>query len=100
VFSDLEDSVDEIVYLPAIPSPDAPDEQPDKCLGSSKFEDSNHSGSPSSMDAVQNGQAIPPASSPMEGKSTHICHFLFQLFLIECNCYIVLTLMFCFPTGG
>ncbi|TVU47996.1 hypothetical protein EJB05_07615 [Eragrostis curvula] len=67
VFSDLEDSGDEIVHLPAIPSPDAPDEQPDKCLGSSsKLEDSNHSGSPSSMDAVQNGQGIPPASSPME----------------------------------
>ncbi|KAK3148042.1 hypothetical protein QOZ80_3BG0289880 [Eleusine coracana subsp. coracana] len=67
VFSDLEDSVDEIVHLPAIPSPDVPDEQPDKCLGSSsKLEDSNHSGSPSSMDAVQNGQAIPPASSPIE----------------------------------
>ncbi|RCV45998.1 hypothetical protein SEVIR_9G501500v4 [Setaria viridis] len=67
VFSDVEDSVDEIVFLPAIPSPDAPDEQPEKCLGSSsKLEDSNHSGSPSSMDAVQNGQAIPQASSPME----------------------------------
>lgn len=69
MFSDSEDdSMDEIIYLPAIPSPDdAPDEQPDKCLGSSsKLEDSNHSGSPSSMDAVQNGQAIPPASSPLE----------------------------------
>ncbi|KAL6867630.1 hypothetical protein ACP4OV_015654 [Aristida adscensionis] len=67
VFSDLEDSVDEIDFLPAIPSPDAADEQADKCLGSSsKLEDSNHSGSPSSMDAVQNGQGIPPASSPME----------------------------------
>lgn len=67
-FSDLEDdSVDEIIYLPAIPSPDTPDEQPDKCLvSSSKLEDSNHSGSPSSMDAVQNGQTIPPASSPLE----------------------------------
>ena len=73
MFSDLEDSVDEIVHLPAIPSPDAPDEQPDKCLGSSsKLEDSNHSGSPSSMDAVQNGQAIPPALSPMEGKTIHM----------------------------
>uniref|UniRef100_A0A453IP26 Uncharacterized protein n=3 Tax=Triticinae TaxID=1648030 RepID=A0A453IP26_AEGTS len=67
-FSDFEDSADEIIYLPAIPSPDAPDEQPDKCLvSSSKLEDSNHSGSPpSSMDAVQNGLAIPPASSPLE----------------------------------
>ncbi|KAM0859487.1 hypothetical protein ACQ4PT_047160 [Festuca glaucescens] len=62
-----EDSADEIIYLPAIPSPDVPDEQPDKCLlSSSKLEDSNHSGSPSSMDAVHNGLVIPPASSPLE----------------------------------
>ncbi|XP_062216500.1 protein RBL-like isoform X2 [Phragmites australis] len=67
MFSDVEDSVDEIVFLPAVPSPDDPDEQLDKCLGSSsKLEDSNHSGSPSSMDAAQIGQVIPPASSPME----------------------------------
>uniref|UniRef100_A0ACD5XHR7 Uncharacterized protein n=1 Tax=Avena sativa TaxID=4498 RepID=A0ACD5XHR7_AVESA len=67
-FSDFEEgSAEEVIYLPAIPSPDVPDEQPDKCLvSSSKLEDSNHSGSPSSMDAVQNGQAIPPASSPLE----------------------------------
>jgi COMPASS component SWD1 len=78
VFSDVEDSVDEICYLPAIPDPDSPDEQPEKCLGSSKLEDSNQSGSPSSMDAVQNGQAIPPASSPMEGKA-FLCQFLFSI---------------------
>ncbi|KAF8783620.1 hypothetical protein HU200_000473 [Digitaria exilis] len=67
VFSDVEDSADEIVYLPAIPCPDVPDEQPEKCLeSSSKLKDSNHSGSSSSMDAVQDGQAIPLASSPME----------------------------------
>lgn len=69
-FSDLDDSSSttmELIYLAAIPIPDTPDEQPDKCLGSSsKLEDSNHSDSPSSLDAVQNGQAIPPASSPME----------------------------------
>ena len=78
MFSDVEDSVDEILFLPAIPSPDVPDEQPEKCLGSSsKLEDSNHSGSPSSMDAVQGGQAIPLVSSPMEG--IHFCNFLCQL---------------------
>jgi COMPASS component SWD1 len=80
MFSDVEDSVDEIVYLPAVPSPDpdVPDEQPEKGLGSSsKLEDSNHSGSPSSMDAVQNGQAIPLASSPMEG--IHFYNFLCRL---------------------
>jgi COMPASS component SWD1 len=77
VFSDVEDSVDEIVFLPAVPSPDAPDEQPEKCLGSSsKLEDSNHSGSPSSMDAVQNGQAIPQASSPMEGIASLFCNVI------------------------
>ncbi|KAL5210526.1 hypothetical protein ABZP36_006149 [Zizania latifolia] len=66
-FSDLDDCETELIYLAAIPIPDTPDEQPDKCLGSSsKLEDSNHSGSPFSLDAVQNGPAIPPASSPME----------------------------------
>ncbi|KAG8095925.1 hypothetical protein GUJ93_ZPchr0013g36871 [Zizania palustris] len=66
-FSDLDDCEVELIYLAAIPIPDTPDEQPDKCLGSSsKLEDSNHSGSPFSLDAVQNGQTIPPASSPME----------------------------------
>jgi len=73
-FSDVEDSVDEILFLPAIPSPDVPDEQPEKCLGSSsKLVDSNHSGSPSSMDAVQGGQAT-LVSSPMEG--IFFCNFL------------------------
>ncbi|CAN6202902.1 unnamed protein product [Urochloa humidicola] len=66
MFSDAEDSVDEIVFLPAIPSPDVPDEHAEKCLGSSSKLDSNHSGSPSSMCAVQDGQAIALASSPME----------------------------------
>ncbi|CAN6212978.1 unnamed protein product [Urochloa humidicola] len=66
MFSDVEDSVDEIVFLPAIPSPDVPDEHPEKCLGSSSKLDSNHSGSPPSMGAVPAGQAIAPASSPME----------------------------------
>ena len=96
VFSDVEDSADEVVFLPAIPSPDVPDEQPEKCLGSSsKLEDSNHSGSPSSMDAVQNGQAVPQASSPMEGISIAFCHILCQLFPF---CPIVV-LTICSPIG-
>ncbi|CAL5091706.1 unnamed protein product [Urochloa decumbens] len=66
MFSDVEDSVDEIVFLSAIPSPDVPDEHPEKYLGSSSKLDSNHSGSPSSMGAVQDGQATALASSPME----------------------------------
>ncbi|CAN6333709.1 unnamed protein product [Urochloa humidicola] len=71
MFSDVEDSVDEIVYLPAIPSPDALDEQTEKCLvSSSKLEDSNHSGSPASMDAIQNVQANPLTSSPIEVDNT------------------------------
>jgi COMPASS component SWD1 len=75
----------ELIYLAAIPIPDTPDEQPDKCLGSSsKLEDSNHSDSPSSLDAVQNGQAIPPASSPMEGKVLDYGSISFQ-FLLLCN---------------
>jgi len=92
----VEDSVDEILFLPAIPSPDVPDEQPEKCLGSSsKLEDSNHSGSPSSMDAVQGGQAIPLVSSPMEG--IHFLQLLVSVALILCN--IVLALMICFPNS-
>ncbi|XP_072992512.1 protein RBL [Typha latifolia] len=65
-FSDSDTSQEELFFLPAIPSPDVLEQQ-DKCLGSSsKLEDSNHSGSPFSMEAVQNGQAIPAASSPLE----------------------------------
>jgi COMPASS component SWD1 len=83
-----EDSADEIIYLPAIPSPDVPDEQPDKCLvSSSKLEDSNHSGSPSSMDAVQNGLVIPPASSPLEGKAVDFCNYTHFSSVLFCGSY-------------
>ncbi|KAG1342041.1 hypothetical protein COCNU_05G002700 [Cocos nucifera] len=65
-FSDSEASRDELCFLPAIPLPDVPEQQ-DKCLGSSsKLEDSNHSGSPFSIEAAQNGQAMLPTSSPFE----------------------------------
>lgn len=66
-FSDSDASQEELIFLPAIPSPDEPEQQ-DKCIGSSsKLEDSNHSDSPFSVDAVQN-PAMPTASSPLEGK--------------------------------
>ncbi|KAG6490374.1 hypothetical protein ZIOFF_051670 [Zingiber officinale] len=66
-FSDSDASEDELVFLPVVP------EQLDKCLGSSlKLEDSNHTSSPVSVEAAQNGQTILPASSPLEviGNST------------------------------
>ncbi|OAY67613.1 Protein RBL [Ananas comosus] len=64
-FSDSDASQEELIFLPAIPSPDEPEQQ-DKCIGSSsKLEDSNHSDSPFSVDAVQN-PAMPTASSPLE----------------------------------
>ncbi|GJN28187.1 hypothetical protein PR202_gb16284 [Eleusine coracana subsp. coracana] len=73
MFSDLDDFDDESVHLPAIPSPDAFDEQLVKCIGTSwKLENSNHYGSPSSMDAVKNNQATPSSSSPVEGNNS-IC---------------------------
>ncbi|KAG6472074.1 hypothetical protein ZIOFF_069529 [Zingiber officinale] len=71
-FSDSDASEDELIFLPVTPLPDVP-EQLDKCLGSSlKLEDSNHTSSPFSVEAAQNGQTILPASSPLEviGNST------------------------------
>ncbi|PKA47775.1 hypothetical protein AXF42_Ash014552 [Apostasia shenzhenica] len=65
-FSDSDASQEELCFLPAVPSPDSPQQQ-DKYLGSStKVEESTHSGSPASVDAGQNDQAVPPASSPVE----------------------------------
>uniref|UniRef100_A0A5B6ZQ60 Uncharacterized protein n=1 Tax=Davidia involucrata TaxID=16924 RepID=A0A5B6ZQ60_DAVIN len=65
-FSDSDMSEEEICFLPAAPCPDVPEQQ-DKCVGSSsKLVDSNHSGSPLSEEAGQNGQAINHASSPIE----------------------------------
>lgn len=68
-FSDSDASQDELCFLPATPLPDVPEQQ-DKYLGSSsKLEDSNHTGSPFSVEAAQNGQALLPASSPLEGNA-------------------------------
>lgn len=66
-FSDSDMSQEELCFLPAVPCPDVPEQQ-DKCVGStSKLADSNHSGSPLSEEAGQNGQAMNHASSPVEG---------------------------------
>ena len=66
-FSDSDMSQDEVCFLPAIPSPDAP-EQPEKCIeSSSKLVDSNNSGSPLSEEGEPNGGAINHSSSPLEG---------------------------------
>ncbi|KAK3011975.1 hypothetical protein RJ639_011179, partial [Escallonia herrerae] len=65
-FSDSDMSQEEICFLPADPFPDGPDPQ-DKCVGSSsKLGDSNHSGSPFSEEAGQNGLGMNHASSPIE----------------------------------
>lgn len=67
-FSDSDMSQEELCFLPAIPSPDIPEQQ-DKCIeSSSKLADSNHSGSPLSDDAGPNGRTTNHASSPLEGK--------------------------------
>ncbi|KAJ6822855.1 protein RBL isoform X1 [Iris pallida] len=69
-FSDSDASEEELRFLPSFPVPDVPDQQ-DKCpASSSKLEDSNHSGYPFLVEAEQNGQAILPASSPVEGSVT------------------------------
>ena len=67
-FSDSDMSHGELCFLPAVPCPDVAEQQ-DKCVGStSKLADSNHSGSPLSEEAGQNGgQAMNHASSPVEG---------------------------------
>ncbi|GMH17533.1 hypothetical protein Nepgr_019374 [Nepenthes gracilis] len=66
-FSDSDVSQEELQFLPASPSPDVMEQQ-DKCVGSSsKLVDRNHSGSPLSAEAGQNGQAMNHASSPVEG---------------------------------
>lgn len=66
-FSDSDMSQEELCFLPAIPCPDVPERQV-KCGGSfSKLMDGNHSGSPLSEEAVQNGQVANHASSPLEG---------------------------------
>ncbi|KAJ8433937.1 hypothetical protein Cgig2_001866 [Carnegiea gigantea] len=66
-FSDSDMSQDELCFLPAIPCPDA-SELEDNGIGNSvKLADSNHSASPLSAEAGQNGQAMNHDSSPVEG---------------------------------
>lgn len=66
-FSDSDMSQEELSFLPAIPSPDVP-EQPEKCIeSSSKLVDSNNSGSPLSEEGEPNGGATNHASSPLDG---------------------------------
>ncbi|KAK4750286.1 hypothetical protein SAY87_027735 [Trapa incisa] len=65
-FSDSDMSQDELCFLPAVPCPEAPEQQ-EKCVGScSKVPDSNQSESPLSVEAGQNGHAANNASSPPE----------------------------------
>ncbi|XP_068668265.1 protein RBL [Aristolochia californica] len=65
-FSDSDLSQEELCFLPAIPSPDVP-EQHEKCLGSSsKLEGSTRSESPLSEEAGQNDQEMNPGSSLFE----------------------------------
>lgn len=75
-FSDSDASAEELCFLPADPTPDAPEQQ-DKCVGStSKLAESTQSGSPLSEEAGQNGQAVNLSSSPFEGtKFDHYRNF-------------------------
>ena len=67
-FSDSDMSEEELCFLPATPSCDAP-EQPDKFVNSSsKLVDSNNSGSPLSEEAGPNENTMNHNSSPVEGK--------------------------------
>lgn len=66
-FSDSDMSQDELCSLPAIPCPDASELQDNGIGNSVKLADSNHSASPLSAEAEQNGQAMNHDSSPVEG---------------------------------
>ncbi|KAF9596200.1 hypothetical protein IFM89_007882 [Coptis chinensis] len=65
-FSDSDMSQEELCFLPAVPCPDSLELQDKYGGSSSKLVDSNHSGSPFSEEAGQNGQPSNPASSPLE----------------------------------
>lgn len=68
-FSDSDMSQDELCFLPAIPCPDASELQDNGIGNSVKLADSNHSASPLSAEAEQNGQAMNHDSSPVEDNS-------------------------------
>ena len=82
-FSDSDMSQDELCFLPAIPSPDVPEQQDKGVESSSKLVDSNHSGSPLSEEAGPNGRATNHASSPLEGKIMS-CLYIFPSYNIPC----------------
>ena len=67
-FSDSDVSHEELCFLPAIPCPDASEPQDNGIGNSVKLVDSNHSASPLSAEAGQNGHAMNHDSSPVEGK--------------------------------
>lgn len=66
-FSDSDMSQDELRFLPAIPSPDLPGQHEKSIVNSVKLADSNHSASPPSAEAGQNGHAVNHESSPIDG---------------------------------
>lgn len=71
-FNDSDESEEELCFLPAVPSPDVPEQQ-EKCVGSSsKLEDSTRSISPLSEEAEQNGQEINTELSPVEANGNSI----------------------------
>ncbi|XP_026394176.1 protein RBL-like [Papaver somniferum] len=70
--SDSDMSQEELCFLPAVPSPDVLDLQ-DKYVGSSsKMIDSNHSGSPLSDEAGQDGHGVNLDSSPVDASGNLI----------------------------
>lgn len=76
-FSDSDMSQEELCFLPAVPCLDGPEQQ-DKCVGSySKLPDGNHSGSPLSVEAGQNGNGSNHNSSPLEREFSFSCLLYF-----------------------
>lgn len=65
-FSDSDMSQEELCFLPAVPSPDEPEQHETYVGSSSKILENNHYGSPLSAEVGQNGQAS-HATSPGEG---------------------------------
>ncbi|KAI4384327.1 hypothetical protein MLD38_002498 [Melastoma candidum] len=65
-FSDSDMSQDELCFLPVKPCPVVPEQQ-DKCVeSSSKLPDSNHTTSPLSVEAGQDGQLTNHTPSPLD----------------------------------
>lgn len=69
-FSDSEMSEGEICFLPVTPCPDVREQQEKAVESSSKLVENNHSGSPLSEIAGQNGHAMNHESSPIEAMDT------------------------------